>query len=319
MPAIETTALTKRFGEDVLAVDSLDLRVEEGEIFGFLGPNGAGKSTTINMLLDFHRPTAGTATVLGMDAQEQIDDIRQRVGVLPEGLELYERLTAREHLELCIEMKDAHDTVDEMLGRVGLSDATDRKVGGFSKGMQQRLALGMALVGDPDLIILDEPSSGLDPNGIQHMRELLRDEAASGTTVFFSSHILSEVEAVCDRVGIMAQGELVTVDSIDNLRERSGDAGDVELTVEHVPDDLGLKVMDDVSNVRVEDDEIHAYCHSGEAKMNMIRHVDRSTTVTNVVATETSLEELFNKYTGGGRDGLDDDARELAEEKEVAA
>ncbi|WP_257300698.1 ABC transporter ATP-binding protein [Haloarchaeobius sp. FL176] len=315
MPAIETTALTKRFG-DVLAVDELDLTVREGEIFGFLGPNGAGKSTTINMLLDFHRPTSGSATVLGLDAQDEIGEIRKRVGVLPEGLELYDRLTAREHLQLCVEMKDAPEEPMAVLERVGLSEEADRKAGGFSTGMSQRLALGMALVGEPDLIILDEPSSGLDPNGIQHMRELLREEAANGTTVFFSSHILSEVEAVCDRVGIMSQGELVTVDSIDNLRERSGDAGEVELTVETVPDDLGLKMMDDVSDIEIDGDEIRAYCHNGEAKMNVIRHVDRAATVTNVVATETSLEELFNKYTGGGRDGLDDDTRELAEERE---
>ncbi|MFD1645454.1 ABC transporter ATP-binding protein [Haloarchaeobius litoreus] len=314
MAAIETNALTKRFG-DVLAVDELDLTVREGEIFGFLGPNGAGKSTTINMLLDFHRPSSGSATVLGFDAQEEIAEIRKRVGVLPEGLELYDRITAREHLELCVEMKDAADEPMDVLERVGLSEEADRKAGGFSTGMSQRLALGMALVGDPDLIILDEPSSGLDPNGIQHMRELLRDEAADGTTVFFSSHILSEVEAVCDRVGIMSKGELVTVDTIDNLRERSGDAGEVELTVETVPDDLGLQVMDDVSDVEVDGDEIRAYCRNGTAKMNVIRHVDRTTTITNVVATETSLEELFNKYTGGGRDGLDEDARELAEDR----
>ncbi|WP_435347650.1 ABC transporter ATP-binding protein [Haloarchaeobius sp. HRN-SO-5] len=320
MAAIETHALTKRFG-DVLAVDALDLEVREGEIFGFLGPNGAGKSTTINMLLDFHRPTSGSATVLGVDAQTETDEIRRRTGVLPEGLELYDRLTAREHLELCVEMKDAADDPAAVLDRVGLAEAADRKAGGFSTGMSQRLALGMALVGDPDLVVLDEPSSGLDPNGIQHMRELLREEAAGGTTVFFSSHILSEVEAVCDRVGIMSDGELVTVDTIDNLRKRSGDAGDVTLTVESIPEDLRLAVIDDVTDVRVDEDdhEIRAYCHTGEAKMDVIRHVDRAATVTNVVATETSLEELFNKYTGGGRDGLDDDQRELAEEQEVTA
>ncbi|MCT9096767.1 ABC transporter ATP-binding protein [Haloarchaeobius sp. HME9146] len=321
MPAIETSALTKRFGDDVVAVDSLDLRVEEGEIFGFLGPNGAGKSTTINMLLDFHRPTSGSARVLGFDAQDEIDEIRQRVGVLAEGLELYDRLTAREHLNLCVDMKNADDDPDEVLHRVGLDDAKDRKVGGFSKGMQQRLALGMALVGDPQLVILDEPSSGLDPNGIQHMREILREEAANGTTVFFSSHILSEVEAVCDRVGIMSEGELVTVDTIDNLRSQSGDSGEVELTVEVVPDGLRgeLERLDGVTNVRIEDDEIRAYCNSGTAKMAAIRAVDDAATVTDVVATETSLEELFNQYTGGGRDGSAEERGETAEKMEVPA
>ncbi|WP_439028728.1 ABC transporter ATP-binding protein [Haloarchaeobius sp. DT45] len=321
MPAIETTALTKRFGDDVVAVDSLDLRVEEGEIFGFLGPNGAGKSTTINMLLDFHRPTSGSARVLGYDAQTETDEIRQRVGVLAEGLELYDRLTAREHLNLCVKMKHAADDPDDVLHRVGLDDAKDRKAGGFSKGMKQRLALGMALVGDPQLVILDEPSSGLDPNGIQHMREILREEAANGTTVFFSSHILSEVEAVCDRVGIMAEGELATVDTIDNLRSQSGDAGEVELTVEAVPDDLRgrLERLQGVTSVQLTEGEVSAYCNSGEAKMRVIRTVDDATTIVDVVATETSLEELFNQYTGGGRDGSPGDRGNPAEEREVPA
>lgn len=306
MVAIETTALTKRFDE-VLAVDDLNLRIEDGEIFGFLGPNGAGKSTTINMLLDFHRPTSGSTTVLGYDSQDETDAIRERVGVLPEGLELYERLTAREHLELCVRMKDATDTPAAVLDRVGLSEDGDRKTGGFSKGMQQRLSLGMALIGDPDLIILDEPTSGLDPNGIQQFRELLREEADAGTTVFFSSHILSEVEAVCDRVGIMNHGELVALDSIDDLREHTGTGGTVELTVETVPENFGWvfdRKFDGVSNITTDDNEIHAHCETTDAKMNVIRHVDRNATITGLVVEEASLEDLFNEYTNGGREGL---------------
>lgn len=309
MVAIETTALTKRFGE-VLAVDDLNLHVEDGEIFGFLGPNGAGKSTTINMLLDFHRPTSGSATVLGYDAQEETDAIRERVGVLPEGLELYERLTAREHLELCVRMKDAADSPAAVLDRVGLSEDGDRKTGGFSKGMQQRLSLGMALIGDPDLIILDEPTSGLDPNGIQQFRELLRAEADAGTTVFFSSHILSEVEAVCDRVGIMNHGELVALDSIDNLREHTGTGGAVDCTVETIPDDLRLRALDEVSDITIDGTEIHAHCATTDAKMNVIRRIDRNATITGIAVEEASLEDLFNEYTDGSQESPDEDAEE---------
>ena len=327
MPAIETTALTKRFG-DVLAVDDVTLRVEEGEIFGFLGPNGAGKSTTINMLLDFHRPTSGSASVLGHDSQRETGAIRERIGVLPEGLELYERLTAREHLELCVSMKETTDTPDAVLDRVGLGDAADRRTGGFSKGMQQRLALGMALVGDPDLIVLDEPTSGLDPNGIQHFRSLIREEAAGGTTVFFSSHILSEVEAVCDRVGIMNRGRLVALDSIDSLRERTGAGGEVKLTVEAAPDDLvvDLESVEGVQAVAFDGRELVADCVSESAKLTVIRRVDAAATITAIAVEETSLEDLFNRYTEGGREGRqaatrgeDGDGDADAEEAEVAA
>ncbi|RRJ33850.1 ABC transporter ATP-binding protein [Halocatena pleomorpha] len=302
MVAIDTTALTKRF-KDVTAVDELDLRIEEGEIFGFLGPNGAGKSTTINMLLDFHRPTSGSATVLGYDAQDETDAIRRRVGVLPEGMELYGRLTAREHLKLCVQMKDAADDPDAVLDRVGLNDAVNRPVSGFSKGMAQRLALGIALVGSPDLLILDEPTSGLDPNGIQEFRDLLRAEAESGTTVFFSSHVLSEVEAVCDRVGIMNEGSLVALDTIDNLREHAGSGGVVDLTLESVPDDLSLGQLAGVTDVTIDGTQLHVSCATPQAKINVIQHVDRVSTVTGIVVEETSLEDLFNEYTNGGREG----------------
>jgi len=185
MATIQTDGLTKVFGEDVVAVDDLDLAINEGEIFGFLGPNGAGKSTTINLLLDFIRPTDGSAQVFGLDVNEHSEQIRERTGVLPEGYAVYDHLTGREHIEWATQSKRVSDDPDAILDEVGLIDSADRTAGGYSKGMQQRLALGIALVGNPDLLILDEPSTGLDPNGIQHMRDLLRERAANGTTVFF--------------------------------------------------------------------------------------------------------------------------------------
>jgi ABC-2 type transport system ATP-binding protein len=177
MTAIRTENLTKRydtglFGRgEVTAVEGVDLVVEEGEVYGFLGPNGAGKSTTIDMLLDYARPTAGSVELFGTDVNADPQVVRERVGVLPEGYGLYDRLTARRHLEFAIDWRDADDDVGALLDRVGLdeSDAT-RSVGDYSKGMQQRLALAMALVDDPEMIILDEPSSGLDPNGIRLLR-----------------------------------------------------------------------------------------------------------------------------------------------------
>src|SRR6056297_4159138 len=150
MSAIQLSSVTKRF-DDVEAVRNLDLTVESGEIYGFLGPNGAGKSTTINMLLDFVRPTDGEIRVLGRDVHDESVAVREHLGVLPEGFSVYDRLTGRQHLEFAIESKGADDDPDAILDRVGLSGDGDRKAGGYSKGMAQRLVLGMALVGHPDL------------------------------------------------------------------------------------------------------------------------------------------------------------------------
>ncbi|WP_115864927.1 ABC transporter ATP-binding protein [Halorussus litoreus] len=314
MTAIETTDLTKRFGDDVLAVESLDLTVEEGEIFGFLGPNGAGKSTTINLLLDFIRPSEGSATVLGYDAQRETQAIRDRVGVLPEGATLYDRLTAREHVEWVAETKGVDDDPDAILDRVGLDeDDRQRRAGGYSKGMGQRLGLGMALVGDPDLLVLDEPSSGLDPNGIQEMRELIREEAERGTTVFFSSHILPQVEAVCDRVGIMNAGRLVAEDTIAGLRESAGGQSEVSATVETVPEDLDLTAVSGVEDATVDGSTITAVCSTPSAKMAALEHVHERTPVLDIHSEDASLEDLFNRYTGDEVEQPDSSEAESAE------
>ncbi|MEF8852585.1 MAG: ABC transporter ATP-binding protein [Haloarculaceae archaeon] len=251
MAAIETHGLTKRFG-DVVAVEDLDLTIEDGEIFGFLGPNGAGKSTTINLLLDFIRPTGGSAQVFGIDAQRHPERIRERTGVLPEGYGFDDYLTGREYVQWTIRSRGADDDPDEILETVGIADDADRKAAGYSKGMQQRLAFGMALVDDPDLLILDEPSTGLDPNGIQQMRSVVRERADAGTTVFFSSHILSEVEAVCDRVGVMTEGRLTALDTIEGLRENAGGRGTVTLECASPPAVDGVGDVDGVGEVTVE-------------------------------------------------------------------
>ncbi|WP_266075350.1 ABC transporter ATP-binding protein [Haladaptatus caseinilyticus] len=299
MAAIRTKSLTKRFG-DVVAVRDVSLTVEEGEIFGFLGPNGAGKSTTINMLLDFMRPSEGTAEVLGHDAQQEPRTIRNRIGILPEGYELYDRLTAREHLEFAIGAKNADERPMDLISRVGLmQEDADRKVGGYSKGMKQRLALASALVGDPDLLILDEPSSGLDPHGIAEMRELIRTEADQGTAVFFSSHILSEVEAVCDRVGIMNDGRLVAENTVEGLRNLSGTSSQLLLAVERVPSELNLTSIGGVSDVSIEDTTLRVSFSDPGKKARVVKRVDAATNITDIESEEASLEELFTSYTRG--------------------
>jgi ABC-2 type transport system ATP-binding protein len=234
MAAIEVQSLTKRYGS-LHAVRDLELTVERGEVFGFLGPNGAGKSTTIDILLDFIRRTEGEVSVLGYDPEENPRAVRERIGVLPEAGGFYRRDTARDHLRFAIEMKRADDDPDALLERVGLSDAADRPVGGFSKGMRQRLGVAIALVGTPGLIILDEPLGGLDPSGARRLREIVCAERDRGAAVFFSSHIMDQVEAICDRVGILHDGELVAVDTVPALREAVNEGSATErVTLEDV-------------------------------------------------------------------------------------
>jgi ABC-2 type transport system ATP-binding protein len=298
MAVIETEGLTKRFG-DVRAVSDLDLTVESGEVFGFLGPNGAGKSTTIDVLLDLVRPTAGMARVLGYDVQESPTEIHQRVGILPEGYGLYDRLSGRKHVEFMVDSKAASDDPDRILELVGLDpEDAERSVGGYSKGMAQRLVLGMALVGDPDLLILDEPSTGLDPNGAREVRRIVRGLAEQGTTVFFSSHVLGQVEAVCDRVGIMRDGRLVAVDTIDGLRESIGTGSSIELAVDTVPDGVESLTIDGVSGLTARDGRIRATVVDPSAKVAVIDRVrEAGATVRDVSTSESSLEELFTAYT----------------------
>jgi ABC-2 type transport system ATP-binding protein len=303
MTAIELDGVRKEFG-DVTAVDGVDLTVPEGSIYGFLGPNGAGKSTTINMLLDFVRPTSGEVRVLGRDAQSDSVTIRERLGVLPEGFDVYDRLTGRKHVEFAIESKEADADPEAVLDRVGLSDAVDRKAGGYSKGMRQRLALGMALVGDPDLLILDEPSSGLDPAGAKEMREIVREEAERGTTVFFSSHVLGQVESVCDRVGIMREGRLVAEDSVEGLREAAGADATLRIDTAGIADGAveSVESVEGVTGVTVDGDSLSVSCDS-DAKTAVLTALESAgVSVENFETESASLEDLFLAYTEDGRE-----------------
>ncbi|MFB6151872.1 MAG: ATP-binding cassette domain-containing protein [Haloarculaceae archaeon] len=304
MSLIETHDLTKRFG-DVTALDDLSFSVEEGEIFGFLGPNGAGKSTTINVLLGFTRPTAGSASVFGYDAVQESKQIRQNTGALLEGYGVYERITAREHIERAAKTKGVTVDADEIMERVGIAHAADRKAGGFSKGMRQRMAVGVALVGEPDLLVLDEPSTGLDPNGVRELREVIREENRRGATVFFSSHLIDQVEAVCDRVGILQDGQMVTEGDVDDLRAQL-DAATVRVDVAEAPDSLltELRAIDGVEEVTATDQQILVSARGGDAKLRALNRVDRSDVgFDDFTTADPSLEQVFEMATLGTRNG----------------
>jgi ABC-2 type transport system ATP-binding protein len=215
--AIETHGLSKTYGKDVRALVGLDLRVERGEVFGYLGPNGAGKSTTIRILLDLIRATAGTVSLLGTEGVEA----RRRVGYLPGDLRLYDRLTAREQLDSLARLRAGVDVRlrGVLCERFGV--VLDRPIRQLSKGNRQKVGVVQAFMHRPELVILDEPTSGLDPLLQAEFRELLRETAADGRTVFQSSHSLDEVQHVADRIGIIRAGRLVDVDSVERLRERA--------------------------------------------------------------------------------------------------
>jgi len=299
MSAIDIDGVTKQFG-DVTALRELDLTVERGEIYGFLGPNGAGKSTTIDILLDFVRPTRGSTTVLGLDSHTESVDVRQRTGVLPDDFDVYDRLTGRQHVEFAIESKEATDDPDELLERVGISDAADRKAGGYSKGMAQRMVLAMTLVGEPELLILDEPTTGLDPNGAREMRELIYEENERGATIFFSSHILDQVEAVCDRVGILQDGELVAEDSIEELRSAVGSQSQLIVRVDAVQNGMldAVRQVTGVSSATADGTKITVKSDDG-AKRDVLDAIEREGASVQDFSTESaSLEELFAHYTG---------------------
>jgi ABC-2 type transport system ATP-binding protein len=216
MSVIEVCGLTKRFGP-VLAVDQLSFTVEPGEVVGFLGANGAGKTTTLRMLLGLVRPDAGTATING-HAYGDLPEPLHQVGAVLEASSFHPGRTARNHLRVQALAGQADPSrIDELLELTGLTGAADRRVGGFSLGMRQRLGLATALLTDPDLLILDEPANGLDPDGVHWLRDLLRGLAAGGATVLVSSHILAEVAQTVDSVVILDRGRLVAQSPLTDL------------------------------------------------------------------------------------------------------
>jgi ABC-2 type transport system ATP-binding protein len=221
MAVIEVKDLTKRFG-GLVAVDRLSFEVEPGTVVGFLGPNGAGKTTTLRMLLGLVEPSSGAATICGRPYQ-QLDDPLHRVGAVLEASAAHAGRTARNHLRIqALAGRMSPARIDEVLDLVGLTSAADRRTGQFSLGMRQRLGLATALLCDPDIVILDEPANGLDPEGVRWLRELLRGLAADGRTVLVSSHILAEVAQTVDSVVILNHGRLVAHSTLEALTARSG-------------------------------------------------------------------------------------------------
>ncbi|MGG5460952.1 ABC transporter ATP-binding protein [Clostridium sp. B9] len=220
---VETKSLSKNF-KNFKALDNIELRVEEGKIYGFLGPNGAGKSTTLKILLGLVKATEGQVKVLGMDIKEDREKILKNIGALIESPSYYGHLTAYENMEIIRRVLKLEKTyIDDVLRTVGLLEVKNKKVREFSLGMRQRLGIAEALIGNPKLLILDEPTNGLDPAGILEIRELIKSLPSKGITVIISSHILSEIELIADNVGVINKGKLIYQGTLDSLRAKGSE------------------------------------------------------------------------------------------------
>jgi beta-exotoxin I transport system ATP-binding protein len=288
-PAIETVGLSKTYANRVRALSDLDLRVERGEVMGYLGPNGAGKSTTIRMLVDLIRPTAGRASVLGLDTRAQSVAARARLGYLPGDLRLPDRLTARAQLDSLARLRGRVDAAyrDTLCERFGV--VLDRPMRELSRGNRQKVGIVQAFMHRPDVLILDEPTSGLDPLLQGEFRTLLRETAADGRTIFLSSHVLDEVQHAADRVAIVNRGRLVDVDAVGGLRRRA--LRHVTVTFREPVDPAPFAAL---PSVRVDgaDGQVVRLAAPAEA-MDAIVKAAASHDVVDLTSQPADLEEIF--------------------------
>ncbi len=290
-PAIATRGLTKHYG-DVRALVDLDLEVRRGEVFGFLGPNGAGKTTMIRTILDEIRPTAGRAEILGMDTHDRAVEIRDHIGYVPGDLAMYPNLTGRDMLTYFANLRGGVDWghVRELAER--LDAELDRKVGDLSSGNRQKVGLIQAFMNRPELLIMDEPSTGLDPLMQREFQAMVREVAAAGRTVFLSSHTLSEVQRVADRVGIIRNGRLVAVEAVTDLRHKA--IRRIELEFGTPVDAAAFAGVPGVRDVVVHD---HRAELAYDGKMDaLLATLAGRYDLVDITTREADLEEIFLAY-----------------------
>ena len=298
MAAIEILDLEKSYSvgfwrkRPKLALRPLRLTIEEGEVFGFLGPNGAGKTTTLKLLMGLVFPTAGSARILGLDMHDP--RVKSEIGFLPEQPYFYDHLSARELLNYYgqlsgVPAKERSARVEKMLGRVGLTDSAGVQLRKFSKGMLQRVGLAQAILHDPKLVFLDEPMSGLDPSGRREVRDLIQQLRNEGKTVFFSTHILSDAEALCDRVGVIHQGELRGVGSVAELTSQTQGKIEIIFYSQRIP--AGLTNLG--AHARISGDMVNAVLpeEQQDAALEILR--SEHLKLISLVPLRNSLEEYY--------------------------
>jgi ABC-type multidrug transport system ATPase subunit len=303
--AIATSGLAKRFGHQ-MAVAVIGLAVPRGSVYGFLGPNGSGKTTTIRMLLGLIQPTGGSQRLLGEAMPEKAGAVLPRVGSLVEGPAFYPQLSGRANLarldaaDRVASPRTAPDRIDQALSRVGLLAAAGKRYRAYSLGMKQRLAIAAGLLQPRELMILDEPTNGLDPQGTREVRALIREIAADGTTVFVSSHLLAEVEQICSHVGVMRAGDLVFQGTLDEMRGR----GVARILVRTAEPALAAQVLDELglADVTVAGREVTAQLGEQAPETVCARLVHAGVPVAGLDTPRASLEDLFVELTGEGFD-----------------
>ena len=309
---IEVTNLTKQYG-DHMAVDHLSFRVEKGQIYGFLGPNGAGKSTTMNIITGYIAPSEGTVTIDGKDIQKEPEEAKKQIGYLPEIPPLYVEMTVEEYLEFAAQLKkipkaERKKQIQKVMEMTGTEDVKKRLIRNLSKGYRQRVGLAQAMLGDPEVIILDEPSVGLDPKQIIEIRDLIR-QLGENHTIILSSHILSEVSAICDHIMIISHGRLVASDSPEGLKKLMNHSQELQLTVKGSEAQLCdvLNKVTGVSSVEAlgvpEDGFARARAvsqeHADIREAVFYALAEAKLPVMEMVAHEKSLEDIFLELTEG--------------------
>lgn len=304
----QAQGLRKAYGP-VQAVDGLTLEIQEGEIYGLLGPNGSGKTTTILILLGLTEPSGGEVRVAGFNPTREALKVKRIVGYLPENVGFYEDLTARENLRYIARLNGIPDSdskarIQEVLEQVGLSDVADRPVGTYSRGMRQRLGIADVLIKRPKLAILDEPTTGIDPEGASQMLDMIVEmRREQGLTILLSSHLLHQVQRVCDRVGIMHQGKLVAEGTVDELGAKSsGEGVELEVQVRGAGPELlaALEALEGVREVTSEDGRLRISCDRdvrGQIARTILEHGAELQELRRRVFT---LEEIYLRYFQGG-------------------
>ena len=302
---IETVDLCKRYG-DRAAVDNLNLQVEHGIVYGLLGPNGAGKTTTILMLLGLTEPTSGKAMVNGYDPSRNPLQVKSMVGYLPDNVGFYDEMTGEENLFYTaalnrIAQDEAQRRIKQALKRVGLPDAGHRKVGEYSRGMRQRLGIDDVLVKDPKFIIMDEPTLGIDPEGIQELLALIKDLAKEdGRTILISSHLLHQIQQVCDKVGILVQGKLIASGTIDESEQQLVSQEHLELELKAVPGDEKLgdicAAIDGVSKITWNNDMLLLECSRDIREALVKELIAKGYCPTHLSLRGVSLDSIYLRY-----------------------
>ena len=333
---IEVKNVTKKYGSTI-AVDNISFDVKDGEVVGFLGPNGAGKSTTMNMITGFIEPTSGQIIINGNDISRRPRKAKKDIGYMPENVPLYYELTTKEFITYIAELKmvkrnERKEQVEKVIADVGLEEVKNKLIRNLSRGYKQRVSMAGALIGNPDVIILDEPTVGLDPKQITEIRNLIKD-LGKKHTVILSSHILSEVSQICERVVIINKGKIVAIDTPENLEKSAREKNGISVTVEDLKDNMKnlkekIKEIDNIELVKDNEDGTKQYIITTSSNIDLRKRLfevlpKEEIVIFELKKTETTLEDAFIKLIDtkvvekNEEQKIEENSKEVKENKEI--